>query len=1033
MTVINGSLKWITPSLHKENVLEELFAYQLTSDRFGNSGISNDIPLDIRQFIIIITESDLHRLDNINLSEISIPTHITDLHLVFDFKFTNPLYKVRESDIVKTGQSLKEREEQDRRFNQLKLKFNDFNIPSNIISLTISNKMDCDDDGIHGFLLGFGTGDHLIVPKSVEKLTCYPWQGTGDHLIVPKSVEKLTLPWITGVRCFPPPVKHLEFVNLSRSRDNEEILRSIAVTVFPSNFCVTFGFLPAIKYHMLEKVALLSGKNETVDWLPDVQHLVLDNGCLMDQLKDLPNSLKYLNIENGYVQILDLPDQLHHLEIYIGEWANIYNFIPRQITHLKINIFDDDHMADNISSAIYLPSTLVHVDIDPHYSNFIKVIDAKEYYKPIVSNSNLKILHTSDSFNQFIRPNSLPQALQEFRIGKSYTKTILKGTIPQSVLKLIIRCDLGKCIIQDYFPNVTSIDFNHFGYFENINLESITEMVGRKDCGFPNNKTLKKLMIVGDLTQSPKFDNLSSMYPNLEELHIKNSQLSPLNFPLSLTNLRFHGLDVPNSIQIFDITSKHKIDLSKIPKSVKELSLDFENYGSLLLKENFHIRDTNNNNNNSDSSTTDNNNSSNNNNNNQFFNIFRNIYLKKMIMESLVNADNNRFQQLRKRERGNHILYIHTPTTVMEEHLTPNITKVIFKQNSLKELEKPLPSYLSRYLSDKYHVYEKGVEVPTDTDILIWPFNQVIPQGIIPFGVRSIYFNRDFNQIILPNTLPDSVLEIRFGLNPYTQSSLYHIGPNVDHLAFGISSKTKVQDFILPNIRFIKINNSKLMFLKMMRALKRPKRQLIVPDSVQRISSNQSKSSFQTATTQTFLQKFPLIYFKSKEEEEDLAKEKLDPSIILNLRIGCNQFIQPHLLDFLTILKFGKSFNQVLSKGLLPSSITKLTFKRGFYHQDLLDWIPPSVTDLVIGRELDQTELNNDKDHDVFPIEKLSNTSVCKLMLGDREVIESPRLIPINIKQIRLCKCKTIEPIPDHIEALYLGSHHNIPLRNYFK
>ncbi|KAF2075208.1 hypothetical protein CYY_003469, partial [Polysphondylium violaceum] len=138
------------------------------------------------------------------------------------------------------------------------------------------------------------------------------------------------------------------------------------------------------------------------------------------------------------------------------------------------------------------------------------------------------------------------------------------------------------------------------------------------------------------------------------------------------------------------------------------------------------------------------------------------------------------------------------------------------------------------------------------------------------------------------------------------------------------------------------------------------------------------------------------------------------------------------LPDSLTELYFGEAFEQPLEKGLLPSSITKLTFERGFYHQDLLDWIPHSVTKLQIGHIHTDQRKNERPWNIVFPIEKLLNTLVSSLILGDRETIESTDLIPSNIKEIRLCKCNIIKHIPTTIEALYLGNSHNEPLNKYF-
>ncbi|KAF2069125.1 hypothetical protein CYY_009557 [Polysphondylium violaceum] len=56
-----------------------------------------------------------------------------------------------------------------------------------------------------------------------------------------------------------------------------------------------------------------------------------------------------------------------------------------------------------------------------------------------------------------------------------------------------------------------------------------------------------------------------------------------------------------------------------------------------------------------------------------------------------------------------------------------------------------------------------GDPISPSTTVLVWALDQVIPVGLVPFGVKRIVFDKEFNQTILENSIPLSVTDIYFG------------------------------------------------------------------------------------------------------------------------------------------------------------------------------------------------------------------------------------------------------------------------------
>ncbi|KAF2074645.1 hypothetical protein CYY_004040 [Polysphondylium violaceum] len=193
-----------------------------------------------------------------------------------------------------------------------------------------------------------------------------------------------------------------------------------------------------------------------------------------------------------------------------------------------------------------------------------------------------------------------------------------------------------------------------------------------------------------------------------------------------------------------------------------------------------------------------------------------------------------------------------------------------------------------------------------------------------------------------------------------------------------------------------------------------------IPNTVQVVNFSPLSNYSQPFSKGIFPESVKTIVFSGRFNQ---TLTDLLPRSLTELSLGTD-FNQPILKDFLPnslkCLKLGSSFKQNLTHSPLPNSLTKLSFKK-FYHQDLIDWIPPSVTHFEIGEIFSDEKV-------LFPIEKLSKTNITKLWMGSSLQIESPSLIPANIKDIRLCECIVVEPIPTTIESLQLDFNYPINL-----
>ncbi|KAF2068442.1 hypothetical protein CYY_010232, partial [Polysphondylium violaceum] len=386
-------------------------------------------------------------------------------------------------------------------------------------------------------------------------------------------------------------------------------------------------------------------------------------------------------------------------------------------------------------------------------------------------------------------------------------------------------------------------------------------------------------------------------------------------------------------------------------------------------------------------------------------------------------------------------------------------------------------------------VIKKGL-IPDNVNTIILGhyFNQPIPH--LPSSITEINFGYNFNQDLSTVSFPPNLKYLSFGdsfdkpldslptglkflnfkvLNPHSAQSLVSIPDSVDHLSIKYAcldldsdddEDEMSDDIYLPPSNPLLVIPDCIKFLKLGVSIVNVK----LPPNLKSITCLHSCLGEKKLKTSE----------KKVRETIDttLSLENIDPSIKLNINTSgsFDRLINPNsLIDNIKSISFGTKFNQVLPKnslppsveflkfgfyydqqfqigsisscvtqlelgaeydkslrGILPNGLKKLIIKSGFYHKDMLDWLPKSLEYLELGN--DETMPNQQP----FPIEKLP-PNITTLILNDSVLISSPSKIPKTIKHLKLCKCKTWDYLPiDSLESLTLGEY-NYPLNMIFK
>ncbi|KAF2068187.1 hypothetical protein CYY_010487, partial [Polysphondylium violaceum] len=387
----------------------------------------------------------------------------------------------------------------------------------------------------------------------------------------------------------------------------------------------------------------------------------------LEALDPLPPHLKYLSLHDTYEQPIyqnqHLPITLTHLELSIridektnnfsNDWLCRKGYLPPSITHLKLSIFmkfedhesieeyeietekqeqqEEDEVTLPSALKILLPSSIQSICLDPDFDllrSRITIIDRDDYYSTTPTptptpkiREGLKELVLPYGFNQFIPKNTLPSTLESLSIlNPQYNQPLNINNIPTSLTSF--KCMSDTCKL-DLSANGSIRELKAHGdtvtnyphYLESLDIR-LEDSKFEKEFNIINKHLIKRLVI-----DTPSPDNtdklLDTGFPNLEYLKVKYLDANVQSKVLA-------------SIQELDIEYVYDDDGydSYLSPNIKDIHIDLNSKTlefSHSLPVNFEIIEKERNKNYVPNQLpmVDN-----------FFKIWRNVYIKPIIMES---------------------------------------------------------------------------------------------------------------------------------------------------------------------------------------------------------------------------------------------------------------------------------------------------------------------------------------------------------------------------------------------------------------
>ncbi|KAF2069918.1 hypothetical protein CYY_008758 [Polysphondylium violaceum] len=339
----------------------------------------------------------------------------------------------------------------------------------------------------------------------------------------------------------------------------------------------------------------------------------------------------------------------------------------------------------------------------------------------------------------------------------------------------------------------------------------------------------------------------------------------------------------------------------------------------------------------------------------------------------------------------------HLVTTVLQKEIIPPHLEILeirsrYSKSTLEELKECLPLTLKRvilsvkcmlnedflaqdkldYLMERKliapgHCYYQGkTPISPSTTTLIWGLNEIIPVGVIPYGVKKILFCNRFNQMIGQDCIPESVTEIILGAY-FTQclSHLY-LPVSLKYLSLGGCNHPIIPHSLPPNIVQIRIRRS---FYHYKSLIHLPKSIKYVKFNSYRLKQDHNSNLCSTKVM------FKSIYSNPQSEELKVIQDinesiglydqfvstttttptpTLCPPLDVDFHLDVNEnlYLVPGLLDHFRVdsMLLDNEFNQCLAKGSLPQTLTKLVFTRPYqFIQETLN-LPPNLRYLDFGK-----------------------------------------------------------------------------------
>ncbi|KAF2068877.1 hypothetical protein CYY_009802, partial [Polysphondylium violaceum] len=384
---------------------------------------------------------------------------------------------------------------------------------------------------------------------------------------------------------------------------------------------------------------------------PTLTSLIITNDTMfnnsLSSLDPLPPQLKYLSLPSSYQQPIyqlqtHIPTTLSHLELtvtvykttFTNDWLGKKGYLPLSITHLKVNLEinsirekDGQDCNDTLSSGlqIILPSSIQSVYLVPNnekYSKHVSIIDKQDYYSttptPPKIREGLKDLVLPKKFNKVIHKNSFPSTLRSLSIlNPDYSHQLNSNNLPATLTSFkcvsdMIELDIsayqsikeltvhGDSII-NYPPNLETLDLQ---LKDENSLFNYRDTVTKYQFNFGNTHLIKNLTYRSGHWRN--LEKLLAMLPNVQSLWTPDMYFK---VPSSVTELKSY---------------MSRIWLQPILPNLKHVHLDLETYvlntprvfnneidekKKSFIPRQLPMHDT-------------------------FFKLWRNVYLKPMILEA---------------------------------------------------------------------------------------------------------------------------------------------------------------------------------------------------------------------------------------------------------------------------------------------------------------------------------------------------------------------------------------------------------------
>ncbi|KAF2070580.1 hypothetical protein CYY_008099 [Polysphondylium violaceum] len=368
-------------------------------------------------------------------------------------------------------------------------------------------------------------------------------------------------------------------------------------------------------------------------------------------------------------------------------------------------------------------------------------------------------------------------------------------------------------------------------------------------------------------------------------------------------------------------------------------------------------------------------------------------------------------------------------------------------------------------------LYNEYEQISPSTTVLVWRLDEIIPVGLIPFGVKKIIFGDFFNQTILENSIPLSVTEIYFGWK-FDQSLLHVYLPvllktlTLQHYNHPIHPNTYP-----PNLTYLNIKDEQTNLVHLPKTIKHLK---IMKTKLHQDYDNNS-TLFKVKSIYSNPSPVDIDLIERLNQEIDIFKTLSDDSqkktnLELHFTLTRDLSILPGSLNHLNIKsiripnEYGNTFNQALLEGSIPSTVTTFELRNTEYNPKVHS-IPSSITklalqdivpiplhngikvlecqtiaDIVLPNTIEKFSLYNSPYCNL----KILPSSVTKLCLGfaDESMFDTipPTVtkltldcdvhhlsnLPRSITKLKCREISTIQDLPTTVKCLHLHSSHFI-------